>query len=155
MDIWSYNRKASPDRADGGLASAEFAVLSIEGEGEINLVQQFSVNYSHSVNAKFESGSGNLYWQTGQPQGVVNFGRLVGMDGFMAQFKNAFKGACGKLTKLNVDLDGNGICDLGAEPSGGLAFDGAIPVTYTMNWSAGALDVTEGAQIRVSKLSQN
>lgn len=153
MDIYSYKREASSARADGGLASAEFAVLDLAGS-EVRLVQQFSANYTHAVNAKFESGSANLYWQTGQPQGTVNFSRLVGMNGFMEGFEKSLDGSCGSLTTLNVGMDGESACTVGAAPTGSLNFGGAIPTAYNLTWTAGALDITEGLQIRVSSLSK-
>jgi len=149
-DMLGYSRETKAGRKV--LASSDYAVISV-GSDPLNLVQSVNASFGHQVISKFESGSSDLFWQTGQSQGKIDFGRLVGMGGFLDQLKEAFGNACGKLVKLNVDLSGASSCSVGVSPKKSkLTFDGAIPENYSFNWSAGGLDINEGGSIRVSSL---
>lgn len=150
-DFFGYSRDVKPN---GQLVSSEFATIAIGGGDKIPLVQQVSATYEHQVMPKFESGSPTLFWLTGQAQGTIAFSRLIGQEGFLSSLKG-LSGQCGSLIGVTLGLDGKGACSAASTPSGGKAkFSGAIPQQISINWTAGALEVQEGATIRVSTLDK-
>lgn len=73
-DIFGYNRDPKPQ----SVFSSENASLTLEGNAEGYMVQQWQVDYQQTVQEIFELGSSNLYWLKGQPQGQGQIGRIVG-----------------------------------------------------------------------------
>lgn len=147
-DFFGYSREVKPN---GQITSSEFATLYMGGK--MDLVQNVTAQYGQSVNAKFEVGSPTLYWVTGQPQGAVNFGRLVGRGGFLSRF-NELKESCGKIVKLRLGLDGTGGCTAAQNTNGGtINFDGGVAESIQIQFSAGTLEVSEGASIKVASMS--
>ena len=146
-DFFGYSREVKPN---GQITSSEFATLYMGGK--MDLVQNVTAQYGQSVNAKFEVGSPTLYWVTGQPQGSVNFGRLVGRGGFLSRF-GELKDSCGKIVKLHIGLDGTGGCTAAQGAGGsGVNFDGGVPESLQIQFSAGTLEVSEGVAIKVASL---
>lgn len=150
-DFWGYDREVKPN---GFIASSELATIAIGGSGPITLVQQVTAQYAHMVSAKFESGSPTLYWLTGQPQGSINFSRLVGHEGFLASL-SALAGQCGSVIGVKLGLDGKGGCSGAASTGGANAkFSGAVPESLSIAWTAGTLECQEGSAIKVASLDK-
>lgn len=145
-DILGYTRDVKPN---GQLYSSEFATISIGGR--MSLVQSVQGSYGHTVQPRFETGSPTLYWLTGQPMGQVQIGRLVGKGGFFATF-NQLENSCAELLSLTVGLDGNGGCTAVQGAAGGLFLDGGVVANMSFGFSAGALEVQEGASIQVASM---
>jgi hypothetical protein len=147
-DIFGYSRTAEAN----ALVSSEYAVFTIDSS-EVKLIQNCQVQYQHRVTPKFESGSSDLFWQTGQPQGTLNFSKLIGKGGFFDGFN--FEKACGDLIKMDISLENNSGCEaIKLTATGGLSFNKAMPQIYTAAWNVGSLDVTEGGTILLSQMSK-
>jgi hypothetical protein len=149
-DFFGYSRTVQPN---GQLASSELATLSIGSTGQMALVQQVSAMYGQQVNAKFVIGSPTLYWVTGQPQGTISFGRLVGANGYLADL-SALQNTCGQILQLTLGLNGTGACAAQVAASGAINFSGGVPEQVSFSTQAGLLEITEGASIRVASMSQ-
>jgi hypothetical protein len=149
-DFFGYNRDV---KANGTLVSSEFATITIGSGKQITVVQQVQAQYQQMVSPKFESGSPTLYWLTGQPQGTISFSRLIASDGFLTQLAG-LKNACGSLIGVTLGLDGVGGCTAAIKSGSGTKarFTGGVPESLQISWSAGTLEVQEGASIRVATL---
>ena len=146
QDILGYRRDVKPN---GQIYSSEFATISMGGR--MSLVQSVQATYGQTITPKFEVGSPTLYWLTGQPMGQVEIGRLVGQGGFMSAF-GSIENSCGTLLGLKIGLDGTGGCTAAQSGGAGLSFDGGVVASLTFSFSAGALEVTEGASIQVASM---
>jgi hypothetical protein len=147
-DFFGYNRDVKPN---GQIASSEFATLSLGSR--MALVQSVQATYSQSVNSKFEVGSPTLFWVTGQPQGNIQFSRLVGKGGFLSAF-GELENACGKVIGVAIGLDGTGGCSAVTNAGGrGVQFSGGVPENINISFSAGTLEVSEGAALRVASMT--
>ena len=51
--------------------------------GRASMIQSCALSYQHNVIPKFEGGSHELYWLTGQSLGTLQVGRLVGDKGIL------------------------------------------------------------------------
>lgn len=145
-DILGYKRDVRPN---GQLFSSEFATISMGGR--MALVQNVQASYGQTVTPMFEVGSPTLYWLTGQPMGQVQVGRLVGRGGFFDSF-GSVEDSCGRLLGLKIGLDGTGGCSAAQAGGSGLSFDGGVVENLTASFSAGELQVQEGATIRVASM---
>jgi hypothetical protein len=150
-DFFGYVRDVN---ANGAVLTSEFATINLGG-GIVRLVQNVNASYNQQVQSKFEAGSPSLYWVTGQAQGTVQMGRLLGRDGWFAGF-STFEDACGELKSLTIGLDGNSGC-AAVRPAGGstLQFSDAVPESLTLNFTAANLEVQEGITIRVATMSKS
>jgi hypothetical protein len=151
-DFLAYERNVVPN---GQLFSAEFATISLGSGSRMGLVQNVQASYGHSVNARFESGSATLFWQTGQPQGQIQAGRLVGRGGFFSAFTE-LQDTCGRIIGVRIGLDGEGGCAAASTMDRGraLSFDGVVLENLSMGWSAGGLDINESVAMRAASLRQ-
>lgn len=150
-DILGYKRTV---KANGALYSSEYATVKLGAGGNLGLVQSVRGSYSQTVNAKFESGSPTLYWQTGQAQGQISIGRLVGEGGFWAGFSSV-ENSCGELTNVTIGLDGDVGCataTLAGNGAGGLKYTNAVVQGFGFDWSAGGLDINESVQIAAGSM---
>lgn len=150
-DILGYKRTI---KANGALYSAEYATVKLGDGGNIGLVQSVRGTYGQTVNAKFESGSPTLYWQTGQAQGQISIGRLVGEGGFFEAF-SAAENSCGELQNVTVGLDGDVGCTtakLASSSGGKLKYTNAVVQGFGFDWSAGGLDINESIQIMAGSM---
>lgn len=149
-DFFGYKREVQPN---GTLVSSELATIAVGGGSNISVVQNVTANYAQQVNPKFESGSPTLYWLTGQAMGSISFSRLVSSSGFLAEL-SSLKNSCGSVIPVVLGLDGTGGCSASAGKSGGgkVRFSGGVPESITISWTAGTLEVSEGASIKVATL---
>lgn len=116
------------------------------------LVQSAAVSYQHRVEPRFEAGSSELYWCTGQSSGAVQMGRLVGDRGFLEGIRAGRagrgmreKGVLGtvefKAGTVNVDQD---VLTLGGCVLQGVAF----------STSVGALEISEALTVQVAVMEK-
>jgi hypothetical protein len=138
MDFFGYERETY---ANGQIMSSEVAILSLGGS-PCSLVQSVQSSYTQRVEPKFEGGSANLFWVTGQPQGVIDIGAFVGSGGFNLLSKA--NGNEGNISGVDASL-------LGA---GGLSFKGAVVESVRMSYQAGTLVVEEGMTIKAASMSR-
>lgn len=140
-DFFGYNRVT---KATNQLSSSEFAILTVGSR--VNLCQQTTATYSQEIRPIYEVGAPSVVWVTGHASGTVGFGRLAGSDGFFANLRNT---ACGQISPVSIN-SGAGSCFTG---SGTLNFSGAVIESVTLTISAGAIEITEAATLRVASMS--
>ena len=147
QDFLGYKRDIKPN---GQIMTGELATLSIGGSRS-NLVQQVTAQYGQAVMPKFEVGSPTLYWLTGQPMGSVTFSRIVGCGGFLSAL-GSLRGSCGTLVPVQIGSDGQTGCTTARCGGGTLSFDGGVVESVNVTFSAGTLEVAEGATIKVAAM---
>ena len=151
-NILGYDRKEETQR----LISSDYAALSFgDGGAKIKLVQNAQLTYGHQVTPRFEAGSSELYWVTGQAQGRITLGRAVSKGGFFGGL-DPQAAAGGSLIKFNLSVGGLGAQNAGGEISVGkdtsLNFEGGVIANLTATVTTGSLDVSEGVEIAFSEL---
>lgn len=147
-DFFGYSREVKPN---GQLISSEYATLSVGGKGRVTLVQAVQATYGQRAEPKFEAGSSNLYWVTGQPMGEITMGRLVGSDGLSGI--RMLEGGCGSLRSIKIGFDGQGGCAEAVVAASGLNFRDAVPVSVGVSFTAGQLEVGENFSLRCAHMS--
>lgn len=140
-DIFNYNRNT---QATAQIASSEFARITLGGA--TNLMQQFQLQYGQQIETVLVLGDSNIYWVPGRPQGIINAGNLVGANGFFEGLRDT---QCGKLTPINVTLDG-GRCQVSSK--GSLDFDAGIIESFSLSMSAQSMQITQGVSVRVASM---
>jgi hypothetical protein len=149
-DFFGYNRDVKPN---GAIATSEFATINIGGK--MGLVQSVSAAYQQTVQARFEAGSPTLYWLTGQPQGTISIARLVGQSGLFSGFAKLQNNCGGVIDGISIALDGTGGCAVNQIRGGAsLTFGGGVPESVNVSFSAGMLEVQEGATIRCATMNK-
>ena len=147
-NILGYNRTKDTKR----LISSDFAAISLDAEAGLGLVQQASAQYGHQVIPRFEAGSSNLFWVTGQSQGTVTLGRAVSQDGFFGSLKPQ-EAAGGTLVKLNINMkDANLLNQVKTGAGSSIHFTGGIIAAMSSNISAASLDVSESVTINCAEM---
>jgi len=156
-NILGYGRDQVTER----LISSDYAALSLTGggSGTIKLVQNAQLNYGHQVIPRFEAGSSELYWVTGQAQGRINIGRAVSSGGVFANIKPQ-DAATGELVSFSLEIKdnagGNGSISgvKGVTGETNISFEGGVVVNLTANITTGNLDVAEGVEIAFADMIQ-
>ena len=149
-NILGYHRDNKTER----LISSDYAALSFtEGgkKGKIKLVQNAQLNYGHQVIPRFEAGSSELYWVTGQAQGRINIGRAVSSAGIFSNIEPQ-DAATGTLVGFSLEVKdtagGGSIAGVeGITGEKSVSFKGGVIVNLTANITTGNLDVAEGIEI--------
>src|ERR1700761_7118098 len=89
QDLFAYTR----NNVGSYLFSSDYSSIYFEnsaGAGlttpaqRAGLIQNATCAYQHNVQPRFEAGSHNLYWVTGQSMGTLQLGRLIGDAGILA-----------------------------------------------------------------------
>lgn len=145
-NVFNYTRAASD--TEGRIISSDYAALSFGGGGgndKLKLVQSAQLNYGHQVIPRFEAGSSELYWVTGQAQGRITVQRAVSQSGMFGEVE-ADKAANGTLIKFSMAVEklGNSVSVSG---STNINFTGGVVVNLTASVQTGSLDVSEGVEI--------
>lgn len=145
-NIFDYKRAGSTER----IISSDYAALSFAGE--LKLVQSAQLNYGHQVIPRFEAGSSELYWVTGQAQGRITIQRAVSQGGMFGGV-DAEKAANGALIEFGMEvkkLDG-GVSVTGAT---NINFTGGVVVNLTASVQTGSLDVSEGVEVAFANMDK-
>lgn len=142
IDFFGHNRQV---RSSAQLSSSEYARLSVGGN--VDLCQSVQAEYGQEIRPIFQVGDPNIYFVTGHAQGSVSFGRLVGRNGFFANLRGT---QCGRISPVAINSSGGGTCYGGG---GSLTFDGGIIERVNLQMTAGTVEITEGATIRVASMS--
>lgn len=140
-DFFGNNREI---KSSNQLSSSEYAVLSVGGK--VDLCQSVNISYGQQIRPIYEVGSPSVYYVTGHAEGAVGFGRLAGAGGLFSNVKGA---ACGRINAINLNI-GGGPCFTGG---GGVSFTGGFVENISLTMNAGAVEITEGASIRVATMS--
>jgi len=145
-NIYGYERTEKSD--PGQIVSSDHALIDVGGV--VGLVQSVTGNYSHRVEPKFEAGSPNLYWVTGQASGTIEIGRLLGAGNFEGGL--SLGDGCGVISPITISMDGGSCVKAGESQT--IVFSGAVVQSYTLAFSVGNLEVTEGLRIMIAELAR-
>lgn len=155
IDFYGYER----DHAGTYLYSSDVAAIYFDNNGigtpnRAGLVQNVQAAYQHSVLPRFEAGSSELFWVTGQAQGSVAMGRLVAYNGLLdglnpgtgqTDLRNGILGGVNiKIGKLAGALRSVNI------PQSQLIMAGCVLQGYSCSFTTGALEVSEMTAISVA-----
>lgn len=146
-DVFGYERTGVSD--PGQVLSSDHALINVGGK--VRLVQNVNGAYQHRVEPKFEAGSPNLYWVTGQASGTLEIGRLLGNGDLGTDLTTG--DSCGVLETLTLSMTGKS-CSAQTGGSQEFNFSGAVVQSYTISFSVGNLDVQEGLRIMVAELER-
>ncbi len=120
------------------------------------LVQSAAVSYQHNVQPRFEAGSHELYWLTGQSLGSVQVGRLVGQRGILEGVKsgnapnNIRKGVLGGVEFKIGRLGLQGISVIQEV----LILSGCVLSAYGISFNVGGLEVQESMTIQTALMKR-
>lgn len=149
-NVLGYDRSDTTAR----LISSDYAAISF-GTSEVGLVQSAQLNYGHQVIPRFEAGSSNLYWVTGQAQGRITVQRAVSSKGLFGSI-DVGEAAKGTLAKFSLKIEDAGFTAGGniANVSGdtNINFSGGVIVNITASVQTGNLDVSEGVEIAFAEM---
>jgi hypothetical protein len=116
------------------------------------LVQSAAVSYQHNVQPRFEAGSHELYWLTGQSLGSVQVGRLIGDRGILDGVRhgqdpnNIRKGVLGAVEFKIGRLGLQGI----SVRQEVLILSGCVLSAYGISFNVGGLEVQESMTIQTA-----
>lgn len=147
-DYFGYDRNIKSKE----LISADFAKLDI-GNGRVSLVQNVNASYGHRSEFRFETGSSDAYFVSGQPMGQISVSRLVGRKGFLSEHRENPGLACGELDKLSIYIDGDENCSVEDGGNDKLKFEGAHIENFNISFGAGALEVSESFGYKVASMN--
>lgn len=143
MEIFGSNRTTNPL---GQTAGSEFAQI-IVGE-RVTLAQQAQIQYARPVRPIISIGDPHIYFNTGQGQGSVNVGRIIGPEGVFHLLNSGNAGKCGTISALQVQV-GGGRCMIA--PTKTLSFGGAMFSGVSMGITVNP-EIVEQYQIMISSL---
>lgn len=147
-DFFGYSRRITEP---GAALPSEFATIAFgDDAAHVLLLQQFRLAYKHQVEPRYEIGSADLYWVTGQPMGEVSIGRAVGQEGFLAKFGRGT--ACAKVQTLSVGMKEKGGCIEAKTQGKGFNLLNCMPTQVTIDIQAGQLQMQEGISFLVGTL---
>lgn len=146
VDLFGYNKT----KAGTFLFSSDYAMLQMNG-GKLGLLQNATANYAHRVEPRWEAGSSELYWVSGQSSGNVAAGRLVGENGILegVDFERTTSSIRkGAMAGIEFKLGSPG----GSKPA--VRMDGCVAQSVSIQFGAGELDVRESLSILVAKMER-
>jgi hypothetical protein len=141
QDFFGYDRKVG---SSNQLSSSEFAALTV-GKS-VTLCQGVDATYQQEVKTIYEVGNPYLYFVPGHASGTLSFSRLAGEGSFFSQLRD---NNCGKIEPVSIKSSGSA-CFAG---SNNLNFDGAVIRSVTLSMNAGAIEITERAELVVASMS--
>lgn len=160
IDFYGY------ERANAGqyLLSSDYAAIyfaNTAGGASVSasragLVQSAGVSYQHAVQPRFEAGSHELYWLTGQAQGAVQIGRLISDKGILDGVRHG-RGTNdirkGVLGGVEFKIGRLGLQGISIKQEV-LILSGCVLQQYSVSFSVGGLEVAEGMSIQCAMLKR-
>jgi hypothetical protein len=160
IDFYGYERA----RVGQYLLSSDYAAIyfaNTAGGASVSasragLVQSAAVSYQHQVLPRFEAGSHELYWLTGQATGAVQVGRLISDKGILDGIRvgrasnDIRKGVLGGVEFKIGRLGLQGI----SVKQEVLILSGCVLAVYNVSFSVGGLEVAEGMTIQTALLKR-
>ncbi len=160
IDFFGY------ERANVGqyIFSSDYAALyfansaggAAVASSKAGLVQSAAVSYQHNVQPRFEAGSHELYWLTGQSLGSVQVGRLIGDRGILDGVRhgntpnNIRKGVLGGVEFKIGRLGLQGI----SMKQEVLMMTGCVLSAYGISFNVGGLEVQESMTIQTALMKR-
>lgn len=163
MDIDFYGYKK--EKVGKQILSSDFAALyfastpggAASPANKLGLVQGAAVAYQQQVQPRFEAGSHELYWLSGQSMGSVTAGRLIGENGILDGIQHVDNpnrldhGALGsiefKLGRLSLERV--------AVRQDVLVMRGCVLQGFSLQFNAGGLDVSEQLTIQTALMKRS
>ena len=153
------------------LISSDHAALLIStpgGDGgvgakQLNLVQNSQLAYQHRVMPRFEGGSSELYWISGQAVGTMQSGRVIGNQGFMNQVqangrigdRNQGQIKKAALSRAHVELGQASATGVIASNMDITILEGCMMDSVALNYNVGGLEVGESFSMQVARVRKN
>lgn len=156
LDFFGYERS----QVGSYLYSSDYAALyfaNSPGGASVSakkagLVQSAAISYQHNVQPRFEAGSHELFWLTGQSLGTLQVGRLIGDQGILEGIKygnarnDIRKGILGgvefKIGKL-------GLAGVAVRQEV-LVLSGCVLSAFGLSFSVGGLEVQEAITVQTA-----
>ena len=152
LDFFGYQRELV---GQNHLISSDYTSIFIpapNGNGRLGLVQGSQLTYGHRVMPRFEGGSSELYWVTGQPSGALQVGRLVGNNGVLASLRpESNPGSIRKAVLSSVEFKVGRASLSGVTTSQDvIVLRGCVMENVSWNFNVGGLDVAESFNIQAA-----
>lgn len=146
MEVFGASRSAS---SIGQVAGSEFAQIVIGKR--VTLAQQFNAQYSRPLRPIVAIGDPHVYFTSGQGQGSITLGRLLGPEGLLDLLNSGNAGNCGTIQALQLSA-GSGRCLVA--PTKTLNFGGAMFEGVSIGVTAQNPEIVESYTIRISSLEK-
>ena len=120
------------------------------------LVQNAAVSYQHNVQPRFEAGSHELYWLTGQSMGVVQVGRLISDKGILDGVRHGRASndiRKGILGGVEFKIGRLGLQGISVKQEV-LILSGCVLSAYGVSFNVGGLEVQEAMTIQTALLKR-
>lgn len=156
IDFFGYNRA----KVGTYIYSSDYAALYFSNDPggtsmpaiKAGLVQNAALAYQHNVQPRFEAGSHELYWLTGQSVGTLQMGRLVSDRGMLADIQHG-----GSPTDVRKGVLGTVEFKMGRIGMEGIAvkqdvlmLNGCVLSSYGVAFNVGGLEVQESLTIQTA-----
>lgn len=158
VDVLGYDREIAGEFIMSSDYSAIFfAGLPGQTASRLGLLQSASLSYQHNVQPRFEGGSANLFWLTGQSMGSLQIGRLVGQAGilvgvsYLADRNTLAKAA---VSSVEMKLGRLGLTDVQVRQDV-LGLKGCVFQNMTFGYGTGSFDVQESFSILAAMLTRS
>ena len=154
IDFYGYERA----KVGTFIYSSDYASVYFSNSGSGNqarkagLVQSAAVVYQHNVQPRFEGGSSELYWLSGQSFGTLQVARCVGDQGILEGVQhqrspnNIRKGILGGVEFKVGRLGLEGI----STRQDVIALSGCVLQSWGASFSVGGLEVQESMTIQTA-----
>lgn len=126
------------------------------GAAKAGLIQNAAVSYQQNVQPRFEAGSHELYWLTGQAMGSVQVGRLIGDRGILDGVvygndpNNIKKGLLGG---IEFKIGRLGLAGITVKQEV-IMLSGCVLSAYGISFNVGGLEVQESMTIQTALLKR-
>ncbi len=137
-DIFGYNRTGASD-----VFVADKSKLTIVGVEGVDLIQNWSIQYTQSIQPIYEVGSSRLFWAKGNPIGQGSIARIIGTT-----FLSMTSDICDKGTTVVIS-NASGACSGGGIS---LTCSGAICTSVGVSAQAGNPTVSESIGFQFAAL---
>lgn len=160
IDFYGYDRAKVGQYIYSSDYAALFFANTAGGSGvsaqKAGLVQSAAVSYQHNVQPRFEAGSHELYWLTGQALGTLQVGRLVGDKGLLDGIRygnspgDLRKGVLGSVEFKIGRLNMTGV----SVKQEVLIMSGCVLAAYGVSFNVGGLEVQESMTIQTAMVKR-
>ena len=160
IDFYGYERS----KAGTYLYSSDYAAVYFAGgmggfgtqAGKAGLVQNATCAYQHNVVPKFEGGSSELFWVTGQAVGRLALGRLLGEEGILngiGQSSDSMRNGLLGGVDFKVGRLGGAVTAAGRQDV--LVLKGCVLSAYGLTFSVNGLEVQENLTIETALVKRS
>ena len=161
QDFFAYERAhpgsilMSSDYASVYFANSD-GTYPDDAAGKAGLVQSAAISYQQNVQPRFEAGSHELRWLTGQSMGSVQIGRLIGDQGLLAGISmnsdpnDLRKGVLGG---IEFKIGRNNLTGISMKQEV-LVLSGCVMSQYGISFNVGSLEIQESMTIQTALIKR-